>query len=84
MSLFKLAVLASLLCLTACSKTDDGTYTLYRNSTLEPSMRIHFATFDAADGENYNQENCNLTKDLIDKTNNNITRFWCEKGLYRK
>lgn len=84
MRLLNITALTLAILLIGCSKPSDGTYTLYRNSVLDPSMRLHFATFDASDGEAYNQENCNLTKDLIDKVNNNVTRFWCEKGIYRK
>jgi hypothetical protein len=31
--------------------------TLYRSSVLDETARIHVATFDATDSDNYNQEN---------------------------
>jgi hypothetical protein len=37
--------------LQACSILNGGAFTLYRNSVLDSSMRIHVATFDAADGQ---------------------------------
>jgi hypothetical protein len=40
--------------------TDNDTYTLYRNSPSFSDMRIHVASFDTGDGENYNRENCQV------------------------
>ena len=68
--------------LTACSQSDS--YTLYRNSVSDETMRLHVATFDAKDGEKYNQGNCDIAKDLFQKQDGVKTKFWCEKGLFRK
>jgi hypothetical protein len=64
--------------------SDGGAYTLYRSSVLDPGMRLHVATFDAADGEQYNGENCSLAADLLQHQDGVKVRFWCEKGHYRK
>ncbi len=63
---------------------DGGAYTLYRNSPIDAAMRIHVATFDAADGDGYNQENCLLAADLFKAQPGVTSRFWCEKGLFKK
>jgi hypothetical protein len=47
-------------------------------------MRLHVATFDAKDGEKYNQENCEIARELFQKEDGVITKFWCEKGVFRK
>jgi hypothetical protein len=67
-----------------CTQSKDEVYTLYRNSIVNPSMRIHVATFNAVDGEAYNNENCNLAVHLFQAQPNIATKFWCEKGSYRK
>src|SRR3977135_4004516 len=42
----------------------EGVYTLYRDSAIPSpkakAMRIHIAIFDAHDGDDYNQENCQV------------------------
>ena len=50
-------VLASALVL-AAAVPPDAVFTLYRNSVLDASMRMHVATFDTDQGSAYNQENC--------------------------
>lgn len=76
----RLAVL-TLLVLAGCD-TRTPTYTLYRSSTTGP-MRIHIATFDSNDGEEYNRENCQVTMDLFQQQPGVKVRYWCEKGRYR-
>ena len=66
-----------------CSSGDGATYTLYRNSIVEPNMRIHVASFDTGEGESYNAENCQVAADLFQRQDGVQTRFWCEKGRYR-
>jgi len=78
----KITVIFCLLFLSACSQSDS--YTLYRNSVLDEFARYHIATFDSKDGEKYNQENCEITKDLFQKQDGVKTKFWCEKGVFRK
>jgi hypothetical protein len=68
--------------LSAC---DGGsTYVLYRNSVTDETMRLHVATFDSSDGEPYNRGNCDQAKELFQAQPAVKTKFWCEKGRYRK
>lgn len=69
--------------LAACQGQDASTFTLYRNSVLNDGARIHVATFDAADGDAYNRENCAAAAGLFGGQPGTLTRFWCEKGRYR-
>ena len=69
-------------------------FTLYRNSSLDPSVRIHWGTFDARESDlSYNRNNCEMAARLL---NANVTAFreengeegpagvgfWCERGSY--
>ena len=58
----------------------EDVYTLYRSSALDKTMRIHMATFDSADGKEYNEENCALVRDLILTLPNIAVAYWCERG----
>jgi hypothetical protein len=78
-----LAIVAVCSVLAACQGQDASTYTLYRNSVLDDGARIHVATFDAADGDAYNRENCGAAAGLFGGQPGTRTRFWCEKGRYR-
>jgi hypothetical protein len=69
--------------LAGCQGQDASIFTLYRNSVLNDGARIHVATFDAADGEAYNRENCAAAAGLFGGQPGTRTRFWCEKGRYR-
>jgi hypothetical protein len=75
-----------LLVLASCSgqARSEDVFTLYRDSPLGQEMRIHVATFDSADGKNYNQENCRLAADLFQAQPGVTARFWCEMGHFRK
>lgn len=75
-------LLMAVLVLSACN--DSIVYTLYRNSSLSEEARIHVATFDANEEETYNRENCQLVSELFTKQPGVKSRFWCEKGRYRK
>ena len=67
------------------SFTDDSTvYTLYRNSPLESTARIHIATFNASEADSYNNENCAQAQTLFQQQPGVTNRFWCEKGPYRR
>jgi hypothetical protein len=66
--------------LAGCS--DQGTFTLDRDGVLDPTMRIHVASFDSSNGADYNQENCQLAADLFGRQAGVVTRFWCEKGRF--
>lgn len=70
---------------TATSATTDDTvvFTLYRNSAVNGALRMHVATFDAADGKTYNMTNCHAAADLFEGQPGVKTRFWCEPGRFR-
>lgn len=63
---------------------DADIYTLYRNSVLDVTMRIHLATFDSEDARDYNAENCFRAAELFQRQEGVSTRFWCEPGRFRK
>lgn len=70
--------------LAACGPSDGDVYTLYRSSPIDPNMRIHIATFNAADGEQYNSENCRIGSGAFRAQPGVTVRYWCEKGQFRK
>jgi hypothetical protein len=71
-------------CVTLAACDGGSTYVLYRNSVTDETMRLHVATFDASDGEAYNRGNCDQAKELFQTQPAVKTKFWCEKGRYRK
>jgi hypothetical protein len=91
-------VIAAALMATACSSgsSDGGAekFTLYRNSLLDTSVRVHWATFDAAGSDrNYNRNNCETAARLLNANVEASAReegqdrdpavgFWCEPGGY--
>ena len=83
--LLTVALAASWL-ISGCSREarDGELFTLYRSSVTDANMRLHIATFDASDGESYNRENCELARELFQAQPSVRTKFWCEKGLYKK
>lgn len=64
--------------------SDADIYTLYRNSPADQSMRVHIATFDAAEPTGYNQTNCALAEKLFSAQSGVTAKFWCEKGRFRR
>jgi hypothetical protein len=79
--------------LSACQKERVEPHTLYRNSTLDYSMRVRWATFDADEGPNYNLNNCQMAARLLNanvtasakvegKPRDQSVGFWCERGSY--
>ena len=66
----------------AC-QPDGHVYTLYRSSVPNPRARVHVATFDAADGDEYNRGNCEIAADLFTRQPGVVVRYWCEKGGFR-
>src|SRR3954451_16760414 len=50
---------------------------------LEDAARIHIATFNSSDGEDYNRENCAIARGLFQSQPGVTVRYWCEKGHYR-
>lgn len=64
----------------------ESTYTLYRSSATigGANMRIHVATFDAADGATYNRDNCEIAKNLFQNQQGVTVTYWCERGYFSK
>ena len=62
---------------------NEHAYTLYRGSAADTRLRVHVATFDAADGDEYNRDNCRIAADLFAKQPGVVVRYWCEKGRFR-
>jgi len=83
----KLYILLIIFPLLALAKpSDKEIYTLYRNSILDESMRIHVASFDAKDGKSshaYNMSNCMIAQDLFQNQHEVKTKYWCERGKYK-
>lgn len=69
------------------------TVTLYRNSPFSIADRVHWATFDAADGTDYNLGNCQMAARILNANFAASVKaegkqpfpgvgFWCETGTY--
>lgn len=58
-------------------------YTLYRSSVTDPRVRLHIATFDTANRDEYNRDNCQIAAELFAKQLGVVVRHWCEKGGFR-
>ena len=69
--------------LTSC-EPGDYAFTLYRSSLVRDGTRIHIATFDASDGRDYNQTNCQIAADLFQAQPGVTVRYWCELGRFEK
>ena len=63
---------------------DNESFTLYRNSLTDENMRVHVASFNAAHGEAYNKGNCEQAQQLFQAQPRVRTKFWCEKGIFKK
>jgi len=81
--MIKNALPVLLLVLVACDSSNNF-YTLYRNSVTDETMRLHVATFDSSEGHEYNMGNCHTAQELFQKQDGVKTKFWCEKGSYKK
>ncbi len=64
--------------------SENQSFVLYRNSVTDENMRIHVASFDAAEGEQYNRGNCEQAQLLFQNQPGVKTKFWCEKGRFKK
>jgi hypothetical protein len=90
----RFAISLSFIALAACSLNDSSEpVTLYRNSQIDNSMRIHFATFNADDsGQYYNLANCRMASKVLNANVRQLNPtkekqhvgFWCEEGMYQK
>ena len=86
-------LLAGAVGLSGCGTRNAEAYTLYRTSSMDPTMRVHFGTFDAHESDpTYNQGNCEMTARLLTANMkalngadyNPALGFWCEPGAYRE
>lgn len=78
-----IAVAGALFVAGAANAAGDAPYTLYRGSVASDVQRVHVATFDAADGETYNRENCATAAGLFKQQPGVTVRYWCEPGRYK-
>ena len=91
-----LSIFAGAVLVGSCTEENKTQYpmTLYRNSSVSSTMRIHFSTFNATDSHNslYNIANCKMAARLLNaniralnpKKKLYLTGFWCESGFYNK
>ncbi|MDX3901161.1 MAG: hypothetical protein QHC40_11735 [Sphingobium sp.] len=82
--------------LASCTGGPENVYTLYRNSLIETTMRVHWGTFDATDSDaTYNMNNCMLAARLLNANlDANAAKaemqrdasigFWCEPERYKE
>jgi hypothetical protein len=86
------AGLGALLCLAGCSSNGPN-YTLYRDSATAraygQTLRVHWATFNAAESGDYNRGNCEMAAGLLNENiqrlnegEAEVSRFWCEEGRF--
>jgi hypothetical protein len=71
----------------ACSAPNiqgGNSLTLYRNSATDANMRIHVASFDAAESRDYNRENCDVARGLWGGQPGVTVRYWCEEGRFKR
>ena len=79
-----LTIVAISIVVSGCLTGGESSYSLYRNSVMDETARIHVGTFDSSDGDKYNQSNCDIAAKLFQQQEGVKTKFWCEKGKYRK
>ncbi len=82
--LVAVAIAAALASCGGSGVSENELFVLYRNSVFDENMRIHVATFDALDGEAYNRGNCEQAQVLFQAQPGVKTKFWCEKGRFKK
>ena len=80
----KILFVTCFLIIGGCSQSDSDVYTLYRSSPFDPLMRVHLSTFDSKDGNDYNNENCQISQKLFQTQPGVTVKYWCEKGRYKK
>lgn len=93
----KTIISASFALLSGCAAIEapkvENAVTLYRNSSYSSFLRVHWATFDAADGIDYNRGNCEMAARVLnanlaasaeergDRAPSDLG-FWCEDGIF--
>ena len=83
--MLRTSLLLAICAVGGCSDDRSDVYTLYRASALDQHMRIHVASFDAANsGVGFNQENCLIAAGLFAAQPGVTVRYWCEKGSFKR
>ena len=57
----------------------DTAYLLFRESPVDDYPKVHVASFNSSDGEEYNQKNCEIARDLFQSQPGVSVRYWCER-----
>lgn len=70
-----------ILFLEGCSKNDTVIYNLNVESKINPNLKIHIATFDSDEGENYRKASCNETAKLLQENSSGMNLFYCEQSV---
>jgi len=78
------AAVAYIAALAGCGVSDGDAFTLYRSSAITQDARMHVASFDTAEGDRYNDENCRAAQTLFQAQPDVKVRYWCEKGRFKK
>jgi lysine/ornithine N-monooxygenase len=73
----KFLYLISSVVVAGCGQSGSDVYTLYRNSPVDPQMRIHVSTYDAKDGNEYNNENCQIGQKVFQNQPGVTVKYWC-------
>jgi len=94
--MIKITYLFPIIFLVACNSSDSiqskyknllfdesNVYTLYRNSPIDITMRIHVASFDSSNGSTFNMSYCQTAQELFQKNEGSNFKFWCEKGKFK-
>lgn len=87
----KFPALVAVIALAGCGERASDAFTLYRNSPVDPALRVHFGTFDAGERvTDYNEANCEMAASLFNANAKALNDgrqafgFWCEPGAYAK
>ena len=84
MTKFICIIMFFLIILVSGCSSDNETFTLYRNSVTDENMRVHVASFNTTEGKAYNKGNCEQAQQLFQAQPDIKTKFWCEKGSFKK
>lgn len=69
-------------------QSEQFIWSLYRNSPIDKTMRIHVATFDSIEAGSveanfsYNKENCETASKHFSGPASVSANYWCEQGRY--
>ena len=76
-----ITALVALVALASCG--NGNAYTLYREGRFGGPGRVHIATFDASESDEYNWHNCEYVVERIMAEPGVTERHWCERGRFR-